>query len=129
CVLDFSRLPAFLKEQGIHNEIGLRTWLARHPELHVELLRTIRFRDANQVAMQLFQCDDLEQVQQLFLRDLPIRINGLRFSLIRAVLQGRQQIESEIRVRLLDGTPRHLWLVLNLPESQDDYGAVSLSVN
>lgn len=127
CVLDCSPLLAFLARESIGDEAGLRDWLYANPNRHAELIGTVVFREANPVALRLFQTDDLKKVEALLLRGLPMQPDGLRFNLIRAVLDGRL-LETEARITLGGGDSRHIALALNLPDATQDYNAVALSI-
>ncbi|HLD66674.1 MAG TPA: EAL domain-containing protein [Pseudomonas sp.] len=129
CVLDLATLRGYLQDQGVRDGDGLQHWLQLNPLRHRELLQHLRITEANQVALQLLGVDSLERAWQYLIGSNTLRIGGLRFQLIAAVLGGQPQLELESRVITPQGLERHLWLVLRLPQNPDDWHAVTLSIN
>nr|WP_238474466.1 EAL domain-containing protein [Pseudomonas cavernae] len=129
CVLDLTQLRDYLQQQGLRDGTGLRQWLLEHPERHQLLLQAIRFSETNQVALRLLGVDSPDQAWQQLIGHSPLRLDGIRFQLLAAVLEGRPQFETESRIRTAQGHERHLWLLLRLPQERQDYQAVTLSIN
>ena len=48
--------------------------------------------------------------------------------MVEAVLDQLQQLELEIKLSDARGQDQHLWLVLRLPDTRQDYHAVILSI-
>ena len=129
CVLDLAGLPPFLRNQGIVDAESLQAWIQANPQRHAELVAQMRITEANQVALQLVGVNSIESAWQHLLGDSPLHAEGLRFQLIAALLEGQRRLEMEARILTPAGDERHLWMVLRLPEQEQDYHAVTLSVS
>ena len=55
--------------------------------------------------------------------------NPVGSKLLEALLDQHKQLELEIKLQDAHGRDQHLWLVLRLPEKQQDYNAVILSIS
>jgi diguanylate cyclase (GGDEF)-like protein/PAS domain S-box-containing protein len=129
CVLDLAGLPDHLRGQQVHDGAGLRRWLQAHPQRHGELLQLMRFTETNQVALRLLGVDSTEQAWQHLIDSGPLRPDGFRMQLLDALLEGAVQLELERQITTPQGHERHLWLVLRLPEREEDLHAVTLSIS
>ncbi|MES2819468.1 MAG: EAL domain-containing protein [Pseudomonadota bacterium] len=129
CVLDLTGLREFLALQGIGDRDTLQHWLQANSEQHQDLVKRLKITEANQVARQVFGVDSTEQAWKQLISCGQIRVDGLRFQLIAAVLEGQRQLELEARIVTPQGDERHLWLVLRLPLHDQGWHAVTLSIN
>lgn len=129
CVLDLADLRTYLHVQGLEDVDSFDHWLELHPQLHSELLQHLRITEANQVALQLLGVDSTQQLWTHLIDSGSITPDSVRYQLICALFSGQRQIEVESRVVTPQGHERHLWLVLLLPEQDDDFHAVTLSIN
>jgi diguanylate cyclase (GGDEF)-like protein/PAS domain S-box-containing protein len=129
CVLDLSTLREHLFQLGLRDTQALAQWIDTHPGRHGELLQRLRITEVNQFALRLLGVGSSEQVWQLLIGHGPLRNGGIRAQLIGAVLGSQSQIELETRIVTPQGTERHLWVVLRLPEMIQDLHAVTLSIS
>ncbi|MEX6501621.1 sensor domain-containing protein [Pseudomonas zhanjiangensis] len=129
CVLDLSGLPSFFQQRQLHDLADLQRWLDTHPLEHRDLLQRIRLTETNQVALHLLGVDSPEQGWKHLIDSGPLQPTGFRMQLLGTLLQGSGQLEMERQITTVHGEERHLWLVLRLPERQEDLNAVTLSIS
>ncbi|TNF79028.1 EAL domain-containing protein [Pseudomonas sp. ICMP22404] len=128
CVLDLSSLKSFFARAGLHNGDQLRAWMTVAHQLE-QLQQEVRITEVNQMALQLLNVDSCEQAWQLLVGKGPQDNNPVGPQLLETLLDQHKQLELEIKLQDAHGRDQHLWLVLRLPEKQDDYNAVILSIN
>ncbi|TWC12999.1 diguanylate cyclase/phosphodiesterase with PAS/PAC sensor(s) [Pseudomonas sp. SJZ085] len=128
CVLDLSSLKSFFVRAGLHNGDQLRAWM-KVPHQLEQLQQEVRITEVNQMALRLLNVDSCEQAWQLLVGKGPQDNNPVGPQLLETLLDQHKQLELEIKLRDAHGRDQHLWLVLRLPEKQDDYNAVILSIN
>ena len=128
CVLDLSSLPAFLERENIQDSNGLKQWLANNPVHRRQLLEQLRMTEVNQVALLLLGVEAGENAWVKLISGCPVNTSAIGYQLVDAVLNQQQQLELEIQLTGPDGQDQHLWLVLRLPDDQNDYHAVILSI-
>ncbi|MCI0995942.1 EAL domain-containing protein [Pseudomonas corrugata] len=128
CVLDLSSLKSFFARAGLHNGDQLRAWMTVPHQLE-QLQQEVRITEVNQMALQLLNVDSCEQAWQLLVGKGPQDNNPVGPQLLETLLDQHKQLELEIKLQDAHGRDQHLWLVLRLPEKQDDYNAVILSIN
>lgn len=129
CVLDLAGLQDYLQDQQLRDSCGLTRWLHEHPQRHGELLKHLRFTETNQLAQRLLGVGSAEQAWEYLIDSGPLRPDGFRVQLIRALLERAGQLELERKITTPQGLERHLWLVLRLPENPQDLQAVTLSIS
>lgn len=129
CVLDLTALRSHLKATGVGNAEELVAWLKANPSRHPELLQRLRLTEANQVALRLLDVENPGEAWRCLIDHRPLRIGGVRFQLIVALLEGPRTVEVETRLLTAKGEERHLWLVLRLPAQAKDLNAVTLSLS
>ncbi|CAN1604684.1 diguanylate cyclase [Pseudomonas mediterranea] len=128
CVLDLSSLKSFFVRAGLHNGDQLRAWM-KVPHQLEQLQQEVRITEVNQMALRLLNVDSCEQAWQLLVGKGPQDNNPVGPQLLETLLDQHKQLELEIKLQDAHGRDQHLWLVLRLPEKQDDYNAVILSIN
>ena len=128
CVLDLSSLKSFFARAGLHNGDQLRAWI-KVPHQLEQLQQEVRITEVNQMALQLLNVDSCEQAWQLLVGKGPQDNNPVGPQLLETLLDQHKQLELEIKLQDAHGRDQHLWLVLRLPEKQNDYNAVILSIN
>ncbi|AOE62304.1 EAL domain-containing protein [Pseudomonas corrugata] len=128
CVLDLSSLKSFFARAGLHNGDQLRAWMKAPHQLE-QLQQEVRITEVNQMALRLLNVDSCEQAWQLLVGKGPQDNNPVGPRLLETLLDQHKQLELEIKLQDAHGRDQHLWLVLRLPEKQDDYNAVILSIN
>ncbi|CAH0269184.1 EAL domain-containing protein [Pseudomonas mediterranea] len=128
CVLDLSSLKSFFVRSGLHNGDQLRAWM-KVPHQLEQLQQEVRITEVNQMALRLLNVDSCEQAWQLLVGKGPQDNNPVGPQLLETLLDQHKQLELEIKLQDAHGRDQHLWLVLRLPEKQDDYNAVILSIN
>ncbi|VVP86435.1 hypothetical protein PS914_02709 [Pseudomonas fluorescens] len=127
CVLDVSGLKRFFDKARLHSTERLQAWL-EIPEQRQQLLRELRITEVNQVALQLLDVNSTEHAWKLLIDGHPQDGNTVGNQVLEAVLNQHKQLELEIKLQDTNGRDQHLWLVLRLPEDQDDCNAVILSI-
>jgi len=127
CVLDVSGLKSFFEKARLHSTEQLQAWLAT-PEQRQQLLRELRITEVNQVALQLLNVNSTEHAWKLLIDGDPSQANAIGDQVLEAVLTQDKQLELEIKLQDAYGCDQHLWLVLRLPENQDDCTALILSI-
>ncbi|VVO00841.1 bifunctional diguanylate cyclase/phosphodiesterase [Pseudomonas fluorescens] len=127
CVLDVSGLKRCFDKARLHSTEHLQAWL-EIPEQRQQLLRELRITEVNQVALQLLDINSTEQAWKLLIDGHPRNGNAIGNQVLEAVLTQHKQLELEIKLQDANGRDQHLWLVLRLPEDQDDCNAVILSI-
>ncbi|MBD0687986.1 MULTISPECIES: bifunctional diguanylate cyclase/phosphodiesterase [unclassified Pseudomonas] len=128
CVLDLSSLKSFFARAGLHNGDQLRAWI-KVPHQLEQLQQEVRITEVNQMALQLLNVNSCEQAWQLLVGKGPQDNNPVGPQLLETLLDQHKQLELEIKLQDAHGRDQHLWLVLRLPEKQNDYNAVILSIN
>uniref|UniRef100_UPI00286B21F6 PAS domain-containing protein n=1 Tax=Pseudomonas sp. TaxID=306 RepID=UPI00286B21F6 len=127
CVLDVSGLKSFFDKAQLHSSEHLKAWLDT-PEQRQHLLRELRITEVNLVALQLLNVNTCDQAWKLLIDGNPQDGTAIGNQVLDAVLNQQKQLELEIKLQDANGRDQHLWLVLRLPEDQDDYKAVILSI-
>jgi diguanylate cyclase (GGDEF)-like protein/PAS domain S-box-containing protein len=127
CVLDMSGLKLFFDKTHLQDSEQLQAWLAI-PEQRRQLLQELRITEVNQVALQLLNVDNANNAWKLLIDGNPLDGTAIGNQVLDAVLNQQQQLELEIKLQDASGRDQHLWLVLRLPQTQDDYKAVILSI-
>ena len=128
CVLDLSSLPGFLEREKIRDSHTLKQWLNSQPHHPHQLLEQLRITEVNQVAMQLLEVESEDGAWLKLISDCPKTGPAIGYPLVEAVLDQLQQLELEIKLADARGQDQHLWLVLRLPDTRQDYHAVILSI-
>ncbi|WP_458377028.1 sensor domain-containing protein [Pseudomonas fluorescens] len=128
CVLDVSGLKSVFDKAQLHITEQLQAWLET-PEQRQQLLQELRITEVNQVALQLLNVNSCEQAWKLLIDGNPLDGTAIGNQVLDAVLNQQKQFELEIKLQDANGRDQHLWLVLRLPENQDDYKAVILSIS
>ncbi|MFJ3369508.1 EAL domain-containing protein [Pseudomonas sp. NPDC086251] len=127
CVLDVSGLKSAFDKAQVHSNERLHAWLDI-PEQRQALLQELRITEVNQVALQLLNVNSCKQAWNLLIAGGPLSGPAIGNQMLEAVLNHQKQLELEIKLQDANGRDQHLWLVLRLPEHQDDYKAVILSI-
>ena len=127
CVLDVSGLKSVFDKAQLHSNEQLQAWLET-PEQRQQLLQELRITEVNQVALQLLNVNSCDQAWKLLIDGNPLDGTAIGNQVLEAVLNQQKQLELEIKLQDANGRDQHLWLVLRLPEDQDDYKAVILSI-
>ena len=127
CVLDMSGLKVFFDKAQLQGSEQLQAWLAI-PEQRRPLLKELRITEVNQVALQLLNVDSADQAWKLLIDGNPQDGTAIGNQVLDAMLNQQQQLELEIKLQDASGRVQHLWLVLCLPQTPDDYNAVILSI-
>ncbi|PBJ05728.1 EAL domain-containing protein [Pseudomonas sp. ACN5] len=127
CVLDMSGLKSFFDKAHLQDSEQLQAWLAI-PEKRRQLLQELRITEVNQVALQLLNVDNANKAWKLLIDGHPLDGTAIGNQVLDAVLNQQQQLELEIKLQDAGGRDQHLWLVLRLPQTQDDYKSVILSI-
>ncbi|MGU9807926.1 EAL domain-containing protein [Pseudomonas sp. Fig-3] len=128
CVLDLSSLKAFFERTGLRNGDQLRAWLAVPHQLE-QLQQEVHVTEVNQMALKLLNVNSCERAWQLLVGNAAQDNNPVGSKLLEALLDQHKQLELEIKLQDAHGRDQHLWLVLRLPEKQQDYNAVILSIS
>lgn len=127
CVLDMSGLKVFFDKAQLQGSEQLQAWLAI-PEQRRQLLNELRITEVNQVALQLLNVDSTDSAWKLLVDGNPQDGTAIGNQVLDALLNRQQQLELEIKLQDASGRDQHLWLVLRLPQTPDDYDAVILSI-
>ena len=127
CVLDVSGLKSFFDKAQLHSSEQLKAWLET-PEQRQHLLQELHITEVNLVALQLLNVNTCDQAWKLLIDGNPQDGTAIGNQVLDAVLNQQKQLELEIKLLDANGRDQHLWLVLRLPEDQDDYKAVILSI-
>lgn len=127
CVLDMSGLKVFFDKAQLQGSEQLQAWLAI-PEQRRQLLKELRITEVNQVALQLLNVDSTDNAWKLLVDGNPQDGTAIGNQVLDALLNRQQQLELEIKLQDASGRDQHLWLVLRLPQTPDDYDAVILSI-
>nr|WP_260962947.1 bifunctional diguanylate cyclase/phosphodiesterase [Pseudomonas citri] len=128
CVLDLSGLKGFFGRAGLHNGDQLRTWMQTPHQLE-QLRQEIHVTEVNQMALKLLNVESREQAWELLVGKGAQDNHPVGSKLLEALLDQHKQLELEIKLQDTHGRDQHLWLVLRLPEKQQDYNAVILSIS
>ncbi|WP_026078016.1 bifunctional diguanylate cyclase/phosphodiesterase [Pseudomonas sp. PAMC 26793] len=129
CVLDLSGLRAFFDKTHLQTCEQLQQWLQDNPEQRQQLLKELRITEVNQVAVRLLNVASCEQAWERLIDACPSSPTAIGNQVIDAVLTQQKQLELEIQLSDVEGNDQYLWLVMRLPEQQDDFKAVILSIS
>ena len=129
CVLDLSGLNSFFDKPYMQTREQLRLWLQDHPDGHKQLLKELRITEVNQVAVRLLNVSSCEDAWERLINDCPDNATSIGHQIIEAVRTHQNQLELEIQCKDIAGNEQYLWLVMRLPEQQDDFNAVILSIS
>ncbi len=129
CVLDLSGLNAFFDKTKLHTREQLHAWLQDNPTERQQLLKELRVTEVNQVAVRLLNVSSCEQAWERLIDDSPRNATSIGYPVLEAVLAQQKQLELEIQLNDVAGNAQYLWLVMRLPEQQDDFKAVILSIS
>ncbi|MHC8317697.1 sensor domain-containing protein [Pseudomonas sp. LB3P31] len=127
CVLDLSGLKSAFDKARIGTIDQLNSWLVL-PAQRQQMLRELRITEVNLVALQLLEVNTPEQAWERLIDADPLDGCAIGEPILEAVLLQHKQLELEIRLQDASGRDQHLWLVLRLPQDQDDHKAVILSI-
>ena len=128
CQLDLSDLREHLERLGLHSAADLDRWLAS-VDSHAELLQRIRVVDANRNTLDLLALGSVQELEDIFQADEPIRKGGARYGLMLALINRQERLEMETPMRTARGTLRYVWIVMRLPDDLADYCAVTMSIS
>ncbi|WP_437882011.1 EAL domain-containing protein [Pseudomonas sp. LRF_L74] len=128
CVFDLSELSDFLRQRGLNDGEQLPGWLEGSPHHAIDLLRSILLTEANQLALDLFDSQTLEQLWQRLIGDASLTPGELAHELASALLDGKPNVQLETRIRTAKDGERYLWLSMQLPGYADALQAVTLSL-
>ncbi|WP_460133859.1 sensor domain-containing protein [Pseudomonas sp. S1_E04] len=129
CVLDLSGLNAFFDKAHVRTREQLHAWLGGNPPECRQLLKELRITEINQVAVRLLNVGSCEEAWERLIGDYPRDATSIGYQVLEAVLTQQPQLELEIQLKDVAGTEQYLWLVMRLPEQQDDFKAVILSIS
>ncbi|ROM52179.1 diguanylate phosphodiesterase [Pseudomonas poae] len=129
CVLDLSGLNSFFDRPYIQTREQLRLWLQDNPDGHKQLLKELRITEVNQVAVRLLNVASCEEAWERLINDCPDSATSIGHQIIEALRTHQNQLELEIQCKDMVGNEQYLWLVMRLPERQDDFNAVILSIS
>lgn len=129
CVLDLSGLNTFFDKARLQTREQLRDWLQGNREQRQQLLRELRITEVNQVAVRLLNVSSCEEAWERLIDDCPRNATAIGYQVLEAVLTEQKQLELEIQLNDVAGNEQYLWLVMRLPEQQDDFKAVILSIS
>jgi len=129
CVLDLSGLNAFFDRAQLHSREQLHDWLQDNPAERQQLLKELRITEVNQVAVRLLNVGSCEEAWERLIDDCPRNATAIGYQVLEAVLTQQKQLELEIQLNDVAGNEQYLWLVMRLPEQQDDFKAVILSIS
>ena len=129
CVLDLSSLPGFLEREKLHRIDALKHWLHNDAERQRALLEHLRITEVNQVALQLLAIRSGNEAWQKLIGSCPNNSSAIGYQVVEALILKLQQLELEITLTDAQGNAQHFWLVLRMPENQQDYHAVILSIS
>ncbi|NIL19928.1 EAL domain-containing protein [Pseudomonas sp. AN3A02] len=129
CVLDLSGLRAFFDKAQLQTREQLQQLLQDSPEQRQQLLKELRVTEVNQVAVRLLNVASCEQAWERLIDACPSSPTAIGNQVIDAVLTQQKQLELEIQLSDVEGNDQYLWLVMRLPEQQDDFKAVILSIS
>ena len=129
CVMDLSDLRKYLLQQGLHNSKQLDQWLQDQPDLQDQLLQRMRITEVNLTTQRLLDVESAEQAWALLINTSALRPGGIRYRIIRGLMEAPQSLELEARVLNSAGQERFLWLMLRIPEATQDLRSLTLSLN
>ena len=129
CVLDLSSLPGQLDRYHLRNLAALKQSLALDANLRRSLLQELKITEINQVARQLLNVDCHAGAWQRLIDGSGDGRDSVGMQLIDALLEGRSQLELEVRLQAPQGDELHLWLMVRMPQQRRDYQAVILSIS
>jgi diguanylate cyclase (GGDEF)-like protein/PAS domain S-box-containing protein len=130
CVFDLVDLRLYLTQQTeLTDSSQLPAWLEEAPERNLNLVDLLRVTEANQLALRLFQVEDVVQGWEQMGGQTEMHPGNLRYELIAALLDGKTYLEMERRVTIPNGEERYLWMTLHLPARLDDLHAVTMSIS
>ncbi|MBA1294792.1 EAL domain-containing protein [Pseudomonas lurida] len=129
CVLDLSGLNAFFDKARLQTREQLQAWRLADPAQCRLVLSELRITEINQVAVRLLNVGSCEEAWQRLISDCPDNATSIGYQVLEAVLTQQDQLELEIQLKDVAGNEQYLWLVMRLPEQQDDFKAVILSIS
>ncbi|WP_421556426.1 sensor domain-containing protein [Pseudomonas kitaguniensis] len=129
CVLDLSGLKGFFDKTKLHTREQLQAWLHNNAEQRQQLLKELRITEVNQVAVRLLGVGSCEEAWERLIDERSGNATAIGHSVLEAVLTQQKQLELEIQLNDAAGNEQYLWLVMRLPEQQDDFKAVILSIS
>lgn len=129
CVLDLSGLNTFFDKAQLHTREQLHDWLQNNATERQQLLKELRITEVNQVAVRLLNVASCEEAWERLIDDCPRNATAIGYQVLEAVLTQQKQLELEIQLNDVAGNEQYLWLVMRLPEQQDDFKAVILSIS
>lgn len=128
CVLDMSGLPDQLDALHIRTREDFDQLLKLQSGHVKRLLQQLRVTEVNQVALGLLNVACTEQAWRQLIEGESRARPGIGVQVIQAILDKQPRLELEIRSTREHGQDQHLWLLLRLPETRDDFDAVILSI-
>jgi diguanylate cyclase (GGDEF)-like protein/PAS domain S-box-containing protein len=128
CVLDMSGLPEQLEALQIRTRDDFDQLLKLQSGHVKRLLQQLRVTEVNQVALGLLNVACTEQAWRQLIEGESRARPGIGIQIIQAILDKQPRLELEIRSTREHGQDQHLWLLLRLPETRDDFDAVILSI-
>ncbi|MBD9485350.1 EAL domain-containing protein [Pseudomonas sp. PDM14] len=128
CVFDFSALERYLREQGLNSSAQFANWLEANPQALESLLQLFRITEVNQLTLRLLEVDTVEQIWPHMIGHGPLRIGGIRYALICALLDSRAETSFESKILTPQGFERYLWLTVQLPQRREELHAVTVSL-
>lgn len=128
CVLDLATLMQYLGDQQVTSADGLEQWLQDNPEQRQQLPRLMRVSETNHVALRLLKVNTPGEIWELLFNRGELDLADYRGELLNALLTGKSQFDQEISLLTPDDQERHLWLLINLPEDEEDLNSVTLSI-
>ena len=129
CVLDLSGLNTFFERAHLRSREQLNAWRHANPDDYRQLLDELRITEVNQVAVRLLNVGSCEDAWERLISDCPNNVTSIGYQILEAVLTQQDQLELEIQLNDVAGNDQYLWLVMRLPEQQDDFKAVILSIS
>lgn len=129
CVLDLSGLNTFFERAHLRSHEQLNAWRHANPDDYRQLLNELRITEVNQVAVRLLNVGSCEDAWERLISDCPNNVTSIGYQILEAVLTQQDQLELEIHLSDVAGNDQYLWLVMRLPEQQDDFKAVILSIS
>ncbi len=129
CVLDLSGLSACFDRERLQTPEQLQDWLRDNPIEGRQLLKELRITEVNQVAVSLLNVSSCEEAWERLIDDCPRNTTAIGYQVLEAILTQQRQLELEIQLKDAIGNEQYLWLVMRLPEQQDDFKAVILSIS
>ena len=127
CVLDLSTLLSFIKEQGLHTPQALHQWLLATPEAPIQLDQRLRVTEANAMAQRLLGVTDNADISRRLTTHHP-DCESVCQTIVSALIANDRHLEVEVCLECATGE-RHFWLTARFPERDEDFHAVTVSLN